>query len=562
MKDHEIARRAVLKPIESIASASGIGKRYLEPCGRYKAKVSLEILDKTASRKTGTYVVVTGITPTPLGEGKTVTTIGLSMALNRLGRRSVSTIRQSSLGPLFGIKGGGTGGGLSQVVPRDDISLHLTGDFHAVTAAHNLLAAFLDNHIYRGNKLGIDRERIFWDRVVDVSDRSLRHVRVGVGGGESGIERSSRFDITAASEIMAILALADSLPELYRRISKIVVALTEDGEPVTCADLKVAGAMTALLKDAIKPTLVQTLEHTPCLIHAGPFANILHGNSSVIADKIALKTADFVVTESGFGVDCGAEKFFDIKCRYGRLVPDVAVLVSSVRALKAHSGRFKVSPGRPLDKGLLKEDIGALEEGCANLEKQIENVKTFGIPCVVAINRFGSDTKREIETVKRRSGAAGAFACAVSELYRHGSGGGIELAEAVVRASGARRNFRFLYPAGLPIKDKIETIAKKMYGARSVQYGAVAESDIALWEGLGFGRFPVCMAKTHLSLSHDPSLKGRPRHFDLPVRGARLFAGAGFISPLCGNIMTMPSLPSRPLGEKVGIDSKGNIKGI
>ncbi|OGW83715.1 MAG: formate--tetrahydrofolate ligase [Omnitrophica bacterium RIFCSPLOWO2_01_FULL_45_10] len=562
LKDLEIAQKARPKPIAAIAKNLGITEKHLEFYGRFKAKVSLDILEKTASRRPGKYIDVTAITPTPLGEGKTVTTIGLGMALNRIGRKAVTVIRQPSLGPVFGIKGGAAGGGYSQVIPMEELNLHLTGDVHAVGLAHNLCAAFLDNHIFRKNKLNIDLNKIFWRRVVDVSDRSLRNIKIGLGGGENGIERDTGFDITVASEIMAILALTTSIADLRKRISRVVVALSKDGRPVTCEDLKVAGAMTALLREAIKPNLLQTLDNTACFVHAGPFANIAHGNSSILADKIAIHLADFVVTESGFGADCGAEKFFDIKCRYSGLRPDAAVLVCSIRALKMHSGRFTVVAGKPLDKGLVKEDLEAVEAGCSNLEKQIENIKIFGIPCVVAINRFDTDSTKEIDLVKSIALKDGAFDCVVSEVHKHGSKGGVDLAKAVVRAAGCKSNFKFLYPQEAPIKEKIETIAKRIYGASGVRYEQLADENIALYEKLGYDKLPICMAKTHLSLSHDPNLKGRPRDFALPIRDIKPSVGAGFLYALCGEMRTMPSLPSHPAGEHIDIDSKGNIVGL
>jgi formate--tetrahydrofolate ligase len=560
--DLEIAQKAKLRPIHLIARGLGIPRKYLELYGDYKAKVSLDILKKIKPRKKGKYIVVSAITPTPLGEGKTVTTIGLSMALNRIGKKAAGCIRQPSLGPVFGIKGGAAGGGYSQVVPMEDFNLHFTGDVHAVGLAHNLCAAFLDNHLFRQNKLNIDLNKIFWKRVVDLNDRSLRKVRIGFGGGENGVERDTGFDITVASELMAILALVTSPADLRKRISRVVLALTREGNPVTCEDLKVAGAMAVLLKDAIKPNLIQTLEHTPIFVHAGPFANIAHGNSSILADQIAIKLADFVVTEAGFGADCGAEKFFDIKCRYSGLRPDAAVLVCSVRALKMHSGEFNVVAGRPLDHGLLRENLPALEKGCANLEKQIENIRLFGIPCVVAINIFKTDAHKEIDLIKKIALKNGAFDCAQSRVWQYGSRGGVDLAQAVVKASRAKSNFKFLYALDLSIKDKIETIAKKIYGSCLVRYEPKACENIALYEGSGFGKLPICMAKTHLSLSHDPNLKGRPLDCVLPVREIRLSAGAGFLYALCGQIRTMPSLPSHPLGEKMDIDAKGRIVGL
>ncbi len=554
------AQKTKLKQIGSIAASIGISKRYLEVYGDYKAKVSLEVLNNLKARRSK-YVVVTGITPTPLGEGKTVTTIGLAMALNRLGKKAVSCIRQPSIGPFFGIKGGGCGGGRSEVLPTEDINLHLTGDIHAVSQAHNLAAAFLDNHIFRGNVLDIDINKIFWRRVVDVNDRALRSVRIGLGDGEQyGVQRDTGFDITAASEVMAILALAESIPDLRKRLSRIVVALTKDGRAVTCEDLKVAGAMALILKDALKPNLVQTTENTPCFVHTGPFANITHGNSSILADKIALGLADFVVTESGFGADCGMEKFANIKCRQSGLEPDAAVLVSSIRALKVHSGMYRVAPGRPLDRNLSKENLDAVEAGCGNLEKQIENVRLFGIPCVVAINRFDSDTDREVAVVRRRALESGAFDCVVSRLYRYGSKGGIELAGAVQKACSCKSSFRFLYSLSATVKAKIEEIATKVYGAKAVRYEDAAEKNISLYERLGFGKLPICMAKTHLSLSDDPRLKGAPKDFILPVRDVKPSIGAGFLYVLCGKMMTMPSLPKHPIGEDIDIDSKGRIR--
>ena len=562
-----------LKPIYSIAAKAGIPGKYLELYGDYKAKISLDLLKGglasrrsrgpagvSGSRVRGKYIVVTGITPTHLGEGKTVTTIGLSMALNNLGKKAIACIRQPSIGPFFGVKGGGAGGGRAEVLPGEDINLHLTGDIHAVSQAHNLCASFIDNHLYRGNKLNIDIDRIYWRRVVDVNDRALRNVMVGLGGGPCGVERRTGFDITAASEIMAALALCESISDVRKRMSKIITALAKDGSAVTCEDLKVAGSMALLLRDAVKPNLVQTNENTPCLIHTGPFANITHGNSSILADRIGLKTADFVVTESGFGADCGLEKFVNIKCRQSGLRPDAAVLVCSVRALKIHSGMFKMSVGKPLGKEIEKEDLRAVESGCGNLRKQIENVLVFGIPCVVAINRFAADTAKEIELIKKKALEAGAFDCVTSEVYKKGSAGGRELAGAVEKASAAKNNFKFLYDLNSPIKEKIRAIAVKIYGAKDVSYEPRAEENIANFERLGLGRLAICMAKTPLSLSHDPALKGAPAGFTLPVRELRPSAGAGFLYALCGDILTMPSLPSHPIGECINVDRKGRTK--
>ncbi|MDP3792036.1 MAG: formate--tetrahydrofolate ligase [Candidatus Omnitrophota bacterium] len=550
-----------LKPINSIATKLGISNRYLEPYGYHKAKISLDILkSKKNLRSKGKYIVVTGITPTHLGEGKTVTTIGLSMALNKLGKKTVACIRQPSIGPFFGVKGGGVGGGKAMVLPEDDINLHLTGDIHAVSQAHNLCASFIDNHLYRGNGLGIDTDRIYWRRVVDVNDRALRNVMIALGGGEHGVERKTGFCITAASEIMAILALCESIPDLRRRLSRIVLALTKEGKAVTCEDIHVAGAMALLLKDAIKPNLVQTGENTPCIIHTGPFANITHGSSSILADRVGLKLADFVVTESGFGADCGMEKFVNIKCAQSGLKPDAAVLVCSIRALKVHSGMFKMTVGKALGKEIEKEDLKAVESGCENLKKQIENVLIYGVPCVVAVNRFATDTDKEIDLVKKIALSSGAFDCVASEVYKKGSAGGKDLARAVVKAASVKSNFRRLYPSGVSIKEKMRIIATKIYGAKDVNFEPHAQANIEIFEKLGLAKLPICMAKTPLSLSHDPELKGAPKDFVLPIREVRPSAGAGFLYALCGNILTMPSLPSHPVGECMDVDAKGRSK--
>ncbi|MBI4972358.1 MAG: formate--tetrahydrofolate ligase [Candidatus Omnitrophica bacterium] len=562
LSDIEIAQRAKKEPIEKIAKKLKIDKGYLIPYGRYIAKIDLGILDKIKQRHRGKYILVTAITPTPLGEGKTVTTIGLSMSLNKLGKLTSTCIRQPSLGPVFGIKGGAAGGGYSQVIPMEDFNLHFTGDVHAVGLAHNLAAAFLDNHIFKGNRLKINPETIAWRRVVDVSDRFLRNIKIGLGGRENGIPRDSGFDITVASEIMAILALASDLAELRRRVGRIVLAEDKENKPITTEDLKVAGSMAVLLKEAIKPNLIQTLENTPCFVHAGPFANIAHGNSSILSDKIALALSDYVVTEAGFGADCGAEKFFDIKCRTSGLVPDAAVIVCSIRALKAHSGRFKIVAGKPLDTCLEKEDIPAIEAGLCNLEKQIENVSFFGVPVIVAINRFSCDTDKEIEFVKQRALEFGAYEACVSEVWAKGGKGGLDLAKSVIKAAQEKNKFNFLYPLDVPIKEKIKTIATKIYGARDVEYSEMAEEKIKKYTQYGWDKLPCCMAKTHLSLSHDPNLKGRPQDFILPVRDIRASIGAGFLYPLCGTMQTMPGLPSRPVGENIDLDEKGNVRGL
>ncbi len=560
MTDTEIAQKTKLKSIVQIAASLGIHRNHLELYGDLKAKISLDVLKKVGKTKSK-YIVVTGITPTHLGEGKTVTTIGLSMALNRTGKRAVCCIRQPSLGPFFGIKGGGVGGGRSQVLPTEDINLHLTGDIHAVGQAHNLCASFIDNHLFRGNPLDIDKNRIFWRRVVDASDRALRNVRIGLGGEDRyGVERDTGFDITAASEIMAILALSDSLMDMRERLSRIVVGLTRNKKPVTAEDLKVAGSMALLLREAIKPSIVQTIEQTPCLIHTGPFANITHGNSSIIADRIALKLADYVVTESGFGADCGLEKFADIKCRVSGLKPDAVVLVCSVRALKIHSGIYKMVVGKPLEKRVIKENLEAVEAGCTNMEKQIENSRLYGMPCVVAINRFATDTDKEIEAVRRKALASGAFDCVVSDCYRYGSKGAEALAAAVMEACRGNSKFKFLYSLDAPIKDKIETIARRVYGAGSVHFEPAALENIALYEKFGYGKLPICMAKTHLSLSHDPALKGAPKDFTLPVSDVKPSIGAGFLVALCGKMLTMPSLPAHPVGEDIDIDHRGRVR--
>ncbi len=563
LSDLEIAQRAEIKPIEEIAGKLNIDEEYLTPYGRYMAKIDLSIFNKIKNNPKGKYILVTAITPTPLGEGKTVTTIGLGMALNKLGKLTSVCIRQPSMGLVFGIKGGAAGGGYSQVIPMEDFNLHFTGDTHAVGFAHNLAAAYLDNSIYKGNRLRINPDTITWPRVVDVSDRFLRHVKIGMGSKKDGTPRDSGFDITVVSEVMAILALTDGLPDLRRRLGRIVLAYDFEGKPITCKDIKVSGAMSALLKDAIKPNFIQTIENTPCFVHTGPFANIAHGSSSILSDKIALGLSEFVVTEAGFGADCGAEKFFDIKCRMSGLIPNVCVLVCSMRALKSHSGRFKIVPGKPLDEGLTKENIPALEEGICNLEKQIENLRIFGIPVVVVINKFTPDTDKEINFVIKEARNFGAEDCVVSEVFSKGSTGGLDLAKAVVKASKKNNNkFNFLYPLNIPIKEKIRIIATKIYGASEVEYSLIAEEKISQFNKFGWDNLPICMAKTHLSLSHDPTLVGRPSDFVLPVRDIRASIGAGFLYPLCGQMQTMPGLPSHPAGERIDIDDNGRITGL
>jgi formate--tetrahydrofolate ligase len=562
LNDLAIARSIPLRPLSEVARIMGLGPDDLEPYGHTKAKVRLDLLQKPSTRPRGKYIVVTAITPTPLGEGKTVHTVGISQALNRIGKRACCVIRQPSMGPVFGIKGGAAGGGYSQVVPPEELNLHLTGDFHAVTAAHNLCAAFLDAHIFHGNEPKLDPQQITWRRVLDMNDRALREVEVAHGGDKNGAPRRTGFDITSASEIMAILGLAKDLHDLRARLGAIVVGYTVAGEPVTAEHLKAAGAMTAILKDALKPTLMQTLEGTPALVHTGPFANIAHGNSSIVADQIALRCLDFVVTEAGFGADMGAEKFFDIKCRASGLAPDAALLVATVRALKMHSGRFTIVAGKPLPEGLQKEDLDALAAGIGNLQKQIENVRLFGIPVVVAINRFPGDTDAEIEFVRQAALDAGAFAAHTSTLFADGGKGGEALAHALVAATEQPSQFQLLYPDDWTLEQKIEALATKVYGADGVDYEPLAQQQLQRFAARGYGRFPICMAKTQYSLSHDPNLKGRPTGFRFKVRDVRVSVGAGFVYPLAGEIMTMPGLGKVPGGARIDIDQDGNVVGM
>jgi formate--tetrahydrofolate ligase len=483
--------------------------------------------------------------------------------LGKIGKNVCLTLREPSLGPVFGIKGGAAGGGYSQVVPMEDLNLHFTGDIHAVGAANNLLAAMIDTHILLGNKLNIDPLSVSWRRVVDISDRALRDIVIGLGGRANGYPRQTGFDITVASEVMAILALATSLKDLRQRLGRIVIGTTYDGKPVTAEDLGAAGAMTVLLKDALKPNLIQTLEYQPCIMHTGPFANIAHGNNSIVADLVALKCADYVVTESGFGADMGAEKMMNIKCRYMGITPDCVVITCTVRALKMHGGAFDVKPGKPIDEELVKkENMPALEKGCENLTKHIENMKLFGVPVVVTINRRVTDTEAEIQLVKKIAEEAGVVACVPIEVWAKGGEGGTEAAEAVVEACNQPKNFKFLYELDWPIKQKIETIATKIYGAEGVDYSAEAERKIELFTKLGYDKLPICMAKTQYSLSHDPSLKGAPKGFRLPIRDIRASVGAGFLYPLCGEMMTMPGLPSRPAAVDVDIDEEGRTVGL
>jgi formate--tetrahydrofolate ligase len=562
LSDIEIAQAAKLRRIRAVAEECGIEYDEVEPYGPLKAKVSLTLLDRLADKPDGRLIDVTAITPTPFGEGKTLTTVGLGQALRASGRSVVTCIRQPSLGPVFGIKGGAAGGGYSQVVPMEDVNLHLTGDFHAVGAAHNLCAAFVDNHLFHGNELGIDPFAVTWRRVVDISDRVLREIAVGLGGRANGTPRQTGFDITSASELMAILALAEGLEDLRRRVGQIVVATTSSGEPVTAEDLKVAGAMTVLLRDAMKPNLLQNLEGGPVLVHTGPFANIAHGNSSVVADRVGLKLADYVVTESGFGADMGCEKFVNITCRSSGLAPSCAVLVATVRGLKSHSGRFDVSPGHGLDPRLGTEDLQALAEGMPNLVKHIENVRSFGIPAVVVVNSFPTDTPAEHALIRDAARDAGAFAAVVHAMHASGGMGGIELAEAVANACEQPSELKFTYEDGDPVETKIEKIATTLYGAGGVEFSPAARRSIATFSAMGYGGLPVCMAKTHLSLTHDPTRKGAPTGWDLHVRDVRLSAGAGFLYALCGDIMTMPGLPARPAGENIDIGPGGAVRGL
>ena len=560
LNDLEIAQRAELRFIEDVAKEVGLNRGELELHGDYKAKVKLEVLKRLADLPSGKYIDVTAITPTPLGEGKTVSTIGATQALCKAGKKAIVCIRQPSLGPVFGIKGGAAGGGYSQVIPMEDFNLHLTGDVHAVSIAHNLAAAFLDNTLKRKNKFNVDPSSISWNRVVDLNDRwALEEVIVGLA---NGFVRRTGFDISVASELMAILGLSKDLTDLRERVGRCVVAFTYDGKPVTTEDLKCAGAMTVLLRDALKPTLMQTLEGGPAFVHTGPFANIAHGNSSILADMIALKLGDYVVTESGFGADIGMEKFMDIKCRVSGLKPDAVLLVATVRALKMHSGDFTVRAGRPLPPEMIEENVDAVTRGCANLEKHIENVRLFGVPSVVCINRFTDDKDSEIEAVRERALAAGAERVVTSDVWARGGEGGMEMAEALIEACEKESEFQLLYPDEASIEEKIEIIATRVYGASGVEFSATARRKIRRYNEHGYAHLPICMAKTHLSLSHDPALKGRPEGFTLPVRDIRASLGAGFLYPLCGDMRTIPGLPTCPAGEDVDIDESGNVVGL
>lgn len=552
--DIQIAQEATMKPIVEVAEQLGIKEDDLELYGKYKAKVSMDLLNSLEGKEDGKLVLVTAINPTAAGEGKTTTNIGLSMGLNKIGKNTVTALREPSLGPSFGVKGGAAGGGYAQVVPMEDINLHFTGDFHAITSAHSLLAAMLDNHLHHGNELKIDVRRISWRRVVDMNDRALRNIVVGLGGKAQGVPREDGFDITVASEIMAILCLANDLDDLRERIGNMVVAYDVDGNAVRARQLEAQGALTLLLKDAIKPNLVQTLENTPAFIHGGPFANIAHGCNSVLATKLALKIGDYAITEGGFGADLGAEKFFDIKCRYADLKPDCAVIVATVRALKLHGGVSKDNLG--------EENLDALEKGLSNLERHIENVAKFGVPSVVAINAFPTDTQAELDLVFEKVKASGAEV-AVSKVFAEGGAGGVELAEKVVEVcEKGESNFKVLYDVNDSIKDKITTIAKEIYRAGAVNFTKACEKQIAELEALDLDKLPICMAKTQYSFSDDPTLVGAPEGFTLTIRSLELAAGAGFIVALTGDIMRMPGLPKVPAAVRMDVLPSGEIVGL
>jgi len=564
LSDLVIAQQAKLKPIQTVAEQMGLTADDFDLYGSpYVAKLRLDVLDRLKDRPTARYIDVTSITPTPLGEGKSTTTVGLGQALNHIGKRAIVTLRQPSQGPTFGIKGGAAGGGYSQIVPMETFNLHLTGDIHAVSAANNLLAAMIDNRLMRGNPLDIDADSITWKRVLDVNDRALRQIVIGLGGAiEGGVLRETGFDIAVASEVMAILALTTSLADLRARFGRIVIGLTRNRQPVTAEQIGAAGAMTVLMKEALRPNLLQTLENTPAIVHAGPFANIAHGNNSILADLIAVKCGEYVVTESGFGADIGAEKFFNIKCRTSGLRPDAAVLVVTVRALKSHSGHYKIIAGKPLPANLLELNVADVELGAANMIKHIDNVRQHGVTPVVAINVFEGDHPEEIAAIKRIAVEAGALGAAEARHFAQGGAGAVELAEMVVAASSQPNTFHFLYDLDQPIKRKIETIATHIYGAADVAYTPLADRQIRDYEANGFGSLPICMAKTHLSLSHDPALKGAPTGFTLPIREVRASVGAGFIYPLCGDMRTMPGLSDHPAAENVDIDAEGNTVGL
>lgn len=554
LSDIEIAQQAKMQKITEVAAKLGISEDDIELYGKYKAKLSYDLIRRVKEKKDGKLILVTAITPTPAGEGKSTTTVGLAQGLAKLGKKVIVALREPSLGPCMGIKGGAAGGGYSQVVPMEDINLHFTGDFHAITSAHMLLAAMLDNHIQQGNALNIDPRRIAWKRVVDMNDRELRNIVVGLGGKAHGVPRQDGFDITVASEVMAILCLASSLHDLKERLAKIIVAYDYNGNPVTAGQIKAQGAMAALLKDAVKPNLVQTLENVPAIIHGGPFANIAHGCNSVMATQTGLKLADYTITEAGFGADLGAEKFFDIKCRYAGLKPDATVIVATVRALKMHGGVPKTELQTP--------NVEAVKKGLVNLEKHIENVKKFGVPCVVAINIFAQDTAEELEAVREHCAKHGVNV-ALSDVFAKGGEGGIDLAKEVIAlADSGESKFAPIYPLDMSLKGKIETIAKEIYGADGVNYTKEADKALKEFEELGYGNLPICMAKTQYSFSDDPALLGRPSGFKITIRNCRIAAGAGFIVVLTGDVMTMPGLPKVPAAEKIDVTDDGVISGL
>jgi len=562
LTDLDIAQRATLRPIQDIAAAAGVPEDCLELYGRYKAKVSLAVRERLAHAPEGKLVVVTSITPTPFGEGKTVTSIGLAQGLAKIGRRAFLTLRQPSMGPVFGIKGGAAGGGWSQVLPMEELNLHFTGDMHAVTAAHNLLAAMVDASIYHKNLLKLDPLTVSWRRVMDINDRTLREVIIGLGGRLNGHPRASGFDITAASEVMAILALADSLADLRARLGRIMVGYNYLGRFVSAEEIRAAGAMCVLLKDALKPNLVQTIEGQPCLIHTGPFGNVAHGNSSVVADRIALKLADYVVTESGFAADCGFEKFADIKCRQSGLKPSCAVINCTIRALKMHGGKAAVVAGKPLPAELFEKDCAAVERGLPNLAHCIKIVKRFGLPLVVSINRFDSDHAEEVALVREKALELGAERVAESFAWAKGGEGCRELAQAVVECCAMPANFQLLYADELPLEGKIQALAKEIYNADGAELAPLVERQIRLFEEQGWGRLPVNMAKTSLSISHNPQWKNLPSGYMFPVTDIRPSIGAGYVYPLAGDMMTMPGLPSRPAAVDIDIDASGKTVGL
>ena len=557
----EIARRATLRPIEEIAAQMGIPADLHEHYGAHVAKIRLDAVEALTGAPTARYVVVTAITPTPLGEGKTTTTIGLGQALACLGKRATIAIRQASMGPTFGIKGGAAGGGYSQVVPMEVLNLHLTGDMHAVTAAHNMLAAMIDNHLFQGNALGVDMHNITWRRVLDVNDRALRNIVIGLGGRGDGVPRQTGFDITAASEVMATLALCHSLQDLRARLARIVIGYKRDGTPVTAEQLDAAGAMAVILRDAVKPNLLQTLENTPVLVHSGPFGNIATGNSSVIADLIGIHAGDYLVTEAGFGADMGAERFFNIKCRTSGLIPNAAVVVATVRALKSHSGKYKIVAGKPLPEDLLAENPDDVAIGAANLRKQIENIRLHGVSPVVAINAFPTDHPSEHQMIRDVAAEMGARS-ALCTHFADGGRGAIELAEAVAEAADEPSHYAVLYPDSASLREKIAIVATRVYGADGVEYSAEANKQLDNYERNGFGNLPVCIAKTNLSISSDPTLKGAPTGWTLPVREVRASVGAGFIYPVCGDIRTMPGLSKNPAAARIDLDEDGQVVGL